>query len=72
MRHGLPAVQGRGFDGLPDEVKSSFEGALVGSLDAVELRRAFRAAVNCLLNEVREAEPTLAARLREPLIALSA
>jgi hypothetical protein len=72
LRHGLPAVQGRGFDGLPDGVKSSFEGALVRSPDIEELRRAFRVATGCLLNEIRHADPGLAIDLEGPLTELSA
>jgi len=63
LRHGLPAVQGRGFDKVPDGVKAAFEGALVRSLEVDELRRAFRAATGCLLNETRHTHPELAARL---------
>jgi hypothetical protein len=71
LRHGLPAVQGRGFDGLPDSVKSAFAGALVRSLELDELRRAFSAAANCLLNEVRHSDPALAIALEGPLTELS-
>ncbi len=71
LRHGLPVAQGRGFDGLSDDVKSTFEDALVRSLGVDELRRAFRTAANCLLNEIRHADPTLAGRLESPLTELS-
>jgi Nucleotidyltransferase domain len=67
LRHGLPAVQGRGFDKLPEGVKTAFEGALVRSLEIAELRRAFRAATDRLLNEVRHAAPDLAAKLEDLL-----
>lgn len=71
LRHGLPATQGRGFDGLPNTVKSEFEGALVRSLDVDELRRAFRAATHCLLLEVGRSDRGLAASLEGPLTELS-
>jgi hypothetical protein len=71
LRHGLPAVQGRGLDKLPKAVKFAFEGALVRSLDVDELRRAFRVATECLLNEVRHSDSALAGRLEGPLAELS-
>jgi hypothetical protein len=71
-RHGLPAREGRGFDGLPQEVRSSFEGAVVRTIDAHELKRAFRVATECLLNEIKYANPALAIALEDPLTELSA
>lgn len=71
LRHGLPAAQGRGFDQLPQEVKGAFDGALVRSLETEELRRAFRVATECLINEVRHADSALASRLEGPLTELS-
>jgi len=71
LRHGLPAVQGRGFDKLPRKMTAQFEGALVRSLDIDELKRAFRVATRCLLDEVRHSDPALAARLGGPLTELS-
>ncbi|HEY8816296.1 MAG TPA: nucleotidyltransferase domain-containing protein [Candidatus Dormibacteraeota bacterium] len=72
LRHGLPAVQGRGFDNLPEAVRSTFEDALVRSLEIDELRRAFRAATVCLLNEITHTAPALATKLQGPLTELSA
>jgi hypothetical protein len=72
LRHGLPTVQGRGFDALPPDVRSSFEDALVRSIDTHELKRAFRAATGCLLIEIKHATPTLAIALEGPLTELSA
>jgi predicted N-acetyltransferase YhbS len=71
LRHGLPAVQGRGFDALPPAVKASFEGAVVRSIDTYELKRAFRVATERLLSEVRHSDSALAARLEGPLAELS-
>jgi predicted nucleotidyltransferase len=70
LRHGLPATQGRGFDKLPGGVKSSFEGALVRSLETDELKRAFKTATACLLSEIGHAAPALAAELDGPLTEL--
>ena len=72
LRHGLPAVQGRGFDKLPRKVTAPLEGGLVRSLDIDELKRAFRIATRCLLEEVRHSDPALAGRLDGPLTELSA
>ena len=72
LRHGLPAVQGRGFDKLPRKVTAPLEGGLVRSLDIDELKRAFRIATRCLLEEVRHSDPALAGRLDGPLAELSA
>src|SRR5215217_3513803 len=33
LRHGVPAVQGRGFDDLPADVRDGFSGALVTALE---------------------------------------
>jgi len=71
-RHGLPAVHGRGMDLLPRAVAAQFEAALVRQLDAAELSRAFRAAIQGLLSEMRSIDPELAERLQGALIELSA
>jgi hypothetical protein len=41
VRHGVPAVQGRGMDSSGRTVDAPIADALVRSLDAAELRRAF-------------------------------
>jgi len=66
LRRGLPAYYGRGFDALPDDVRRASEGALVRSLDATELSRALKCAVDLLLREGEQAGE-LCARV-EPLI----
>lgn len=63
LRHGLPAAQGRGVDQLPPEVLRPVAATLVGSLGTTELARAFRAAVETLLTEVRHVDPDRAGRL---------
>lgn len=67
LRHGLPAVQGRGMDRLPIEVTTPLEDALVRTLDPGEIRRAFRAAVEGLQREIRHADGELAERLKQIL-----
>jgi hypothetical protein len=71
LRHGLPAVQGRGFDGLPQAVTAPFANALVRKPEVDELRRAFAAAIDGLLSETRHADPDLASRLEAPLLELA-
>lgn len=63
VRHGVPAVQGRGMDLLPVAVSAPMAEALVRSLDRVELRRAFRFSCLLLLEEIKEADAELAHRL---------
>jgi hypothetical protein len=70
IRHGLPAVHGRGMDSLPGEVTAQFEGALVRHLDAAELSRAFGFAVHGLIGEIQSVDPDLAERLHEALTSL--
>src|SRR6185369_13190708 len=53
IRHGVPAVHGRGMDLLPRDVTAVFEGSLVRGLETVELSRAFRIAIECLMGEIR-------------------
>jgi hypothetical protein len=67
LRHGLPAVHGRGMDLLPGGVAAQFEGALVRQLDTAELSRAFRVAIDGLLSEIRSVNEELAGRLQGAL-----
>jgi len=71
LRHGAPAVQGRGMDSLPRELTETFTGALVRSLEPAELRRAFTCACELLLAEVEKVDAELARRLKEPLLELA-
>jgi hypothetical protein len=71
IRHGLPAVHGRGLDQLPSRVTAQFEGSLVRQLDTAELSRAFRVAVSGLIDEIRSADEELARRVQKPLRRLS-
>lgn len=72
IRHGLPAVHGRGVDQLPKELATQFEDSLVRRLDAAELSRCFSVAMNGLLYEIRCADEALAGRLQPALMLLAA
>jgi hypothetical protein len=50
-RLGLPAHYGRGFDSLPDAIRTAAVGALVRSTDRVDLLRALRHVTTLLLSE---------------------
>lgn len=71
IRHGLPAVHGRGLDLLPAGVAAQFEGSLVRQLDTAELSRAFRAVIHGLLSEIRSMDEELAGRLQGVLTRLT-
>jgi hypothetical protein len=71
IRHGLSAVHGRGLDLLPKEVAAPFEGALVRQLEAAELSRCFRVAMDGLLREIRHADQELAGCLQAALTLLA-
>ncbi|WP_410673065.1 nucleotidyltransferase domain-containing protein [Amycolatopsis sp. cmx-4-68] len=61
LRHGLPAAEGRGLDGLPAAVTAPFERTLVGGLD--DLGRPFRAVTELLVGEIEQVDAELAGRL---------
>ena len=65
-RRGLGAYHGRGFDDLPPEVRDSFRGALVTSLERDELLRALGYAIERLLREGDEVQE-LAAKVEPQL-----
>ena len=64
-------MYGRGFDDLPADVRASFAGALVRSLDRDELLRALDSAIDALLLEIAAVDELqapaakVAPRLRE-------
>ena len=70
IRHGLPAVHGRGMDLLPSGEAAEFEGSLVRQLDSDELSRAFRVVVHGFLGEIRHVDEELAGRLQAALTEL--
>ncbi|TME04423.1 MAG: hypothetical protein E6I71_06360 [Chloroflexi bacterium] len=55
LRRELPAVQARGYDDLPAETLSGFNGTHVGSLEPERLRHALSAALRALIDEGKEA-----------------
>ncbi|MEJ7783887.1 MAG: hypothetical protein WKF96_03720 [Solirubrobacteraceae bacterium] len=67
LRHGVPAVHGRGMDSLPPGATAAVAPAIVRSLDVPELERAFAASTEALLVETERADPELADRLAAPL-----
>ena len=70
-RHGVPAREGRGMDQLPKEVTGPLALALVRSVDADEIARAFRVATEALIREAGLVDRDLAARLAATLQELS-
>ncbi len=62
-RQGLDSFFGRDLDRLPGQITTSLAAALPSTLDSHELRRALRAATDCLLCEIRHADPDLADRV---------
>jgi len=66
-RHRVAAVQGRGLDDLPEELRARAADCLAQSLDPVALKRAFRATMNILLEKIRYADADLAEKLMAPL-----
>ena len=67
LRYGLSTSHGRGMDRLPSEVTVPLAGAVVRSLHATELLRAFGIACERLLVEIEAVDPGLAGRLAAPL-----
>jgi hypothetical protein len=72
LRHGVPAVEGRGIDALPPQATAAVAAGLVRSLDAAELRRAFGVVTDALIAEIGRADADLADRLSAPLKELTA
>jgi len=67
IRCGHPAMHGRGFDRLPEEVLNRYQGSLVRDLADAELQRALRVVTEALLLEIRSLDHELGARLEDPL-----
>jgi hypothetical protein len=72
IRHGLPPEYARGADQLPPEVTTPYEATLPRTLELPELRRALAEGTTAFLDEVDEATPELAERLRLTLHELAA
>ena len=68
VRLGLPAYFGRGFDGLPDAIRTAAAAALVRTLERGHLLNALRCATDLLLSEAASASvapPRLVQELQE-------
>lgn len=61
LRHGVPAVEGRGLDQLPAAVTGPFEATLVRELS--DAARAFHAVIELLIGEIGHVDTDLAERL---------
>lgn len=72
LRRGLPAQHGRGFDGLPPEVRDGLAGAFVARPERGELLRALGCAIDSLLREGAATTPELAAQVVSQLRDLAA
>lgn len=66
-RYGVASVQGRGLDDLPEQQRARAAECLARALETLELKRAFRAGMDILLEEIRCADVDLAAKLAGPL-----
>lgn len=67
LRVGATAVQARGYDDLPIDVRRRLEPALVGALEPTRLQRALAVAVEALLVEGEEAHLPTAALVADRL-----
>ena len=67
VRHGVPAVQGRGMDSLPPAITAPMTAALVRSLDDAELQRAFASVCESLILEIEAVDAGLASRVSDTI-----
>jgi len=72
LRCGLPTREGRGYDQLPAATLGSVEKGIVASLGKEELQRAFKATVDCLIDEIKLSNQELEGKLGPTLIAVAA
>jgi predicted nucleotidyltransferase len=61
LRHGVPAVEGRGLDQLPASVTAPFEATLLRGIE--DGGRAFRAVTELLIGEIERVDDEVAGRL---------
>jgi hypothetical protein len=71
-RHGLDAEEFQHVDDLPPPEREPFLGSLVARLDQASLLDAIGSATRGFLEELARGDPSLAARLRAPLLAFVA
>lgn len=67
IKHGLPAVHGRGVDLLPAGVTAQFHDSLVQRCDSDEVSRAFQTVVVALIEQIRSVDEAMAIRLQGTL-----
>lgn len=67
VRHGLSAHQARGVDDLPASLRLTLTETVVRGLDGSELRRAFVASVDALLEEAQQIDADRERRIRAVL-----
>jgi len=67
LRHGVPAVEGRGMDQLPPAIIAPLRAALVTRLEPDEIARAFAVVIERLSAEARATDVALASRLEPAL-----
>lgn len=70
LRHGVVAVQARGYDDLPAQALAQFQGTLVGALEPGPLRVALAASVRALIREGVKARVSSADIVAERLVEL--
>jgi hypothetical protein len=63
----VAAVQRRGIDDLPEELRNRATNSVPGSFEPLWLQRAFRVTMTAFLDEIRYEDADLAARLAIPL-----
>jgi hypothetical protein len=71
LRWGLETAHGRGMDGLPEAVKAELAGSLTGGLEPDALWAAFAVCLRALVVEIGYADPELAERAGEEILALA-
>jgi hypothetical protein len=67
LRCGVTPHQGRGLDDLPESEQDTAATCIPRSLEPSELKRAFRIAMQALLEEVRQVDDEVAIKLSGPL-----
>jgi hypothetical protein len=68
LRNGLPVVQARGYDDLPEDLLAGLADTHMGSLEPEQLQSAFAAAMRALLHEAADLPGTAAVIARlDPL-----
>lgn len=72
LRCGLNARHGRGLDDLPAAEQEKAESCVPRSLEPAELKRAFQNTMQLLLEDIRDVDAELEAKLAGPLKGVAA